>query len=191
MRKIGYDIFVGGGKFPEDKKPARFAFVVILAAITLVAGGFFAYRYIRPAQPVTKTVAEEKNELKIYYPSDRTKLILKSIPVKNFLTDKEKVDAIVANLKNNKAIPETLSLSDFVSDVDGTLILNFSPDIAAMKPDPLKEIQMVYSIVNSFLANFTRAKRVQFLAGGQALITPGGTVYTYKPLEFNSFVLED
>jgi hypothetical protein len=33
-----------------------------------------------------------------------------------------------------------------------------------MKLDPLKEIQTVYAIVNSFLANFTKAKNVQLLA---------------------------
>ncbi len=190
MRKIGYDIFVGE-KPQKDKKPTRSPFIIILVIIALAAAGFFAFRYINVVQPPKTVVVEEKSELKIYYPTPRGKLIMKTVQAKNIMTDKEKADIIVASLKKDKALPETLSLIDVVSDGGGTLILNFSSDMTVVKLDPLKEIQTVYCIINSFLANFTKAKRVQLLAGGQAFSTLNGTVYTYKPIEFNSNVLED
>lgn len=190
MRKTGYDVFVEG-RPKKKKKPTLTQITIVLAAIAIGAAGFFALRYIKSIQPARTVVVEEKNELKIYYPSPGGKLIMKTIQIKDTALDREKAEAIVANLKNNKAIPETLSLADFASDNDGLLILNFSSDMTIMKLDPLKEIQTVYCIVNSFLANFTKAKKVQLLAGGQAFATMSGNIYTYKPLEFNANVLED
>jgi len=162
----------------------------VLVIIAVAAAGIFAYRYARLARPPRTVVVEEVNELKIYYPSPPARLSLKSVPIKNTLTDREKADAIISALKTGKALPDTLTLTDFAADMEGTLILNFTPDLALMKLDPLKEIQTVYAIVNSFLANFTKAKNVQLLAAGQAIFTVGGTVYTYKPMEFNSQMLE-
>lgn len=190
MRKIGYDIFIGG-KPKKEKKPTRLPYIIILAVIAIGAAGFFAFRYAKVGQPQRTVIIEEKSELKIYYPSPQGKLIAKTVQAKNIALDKDKADAIMANLKSDRAIPETLSLIDIASDGEGTLILNFTPEMTIAKLDPLKEIQMVYCIINSFLANFTKAKRVQILAGGQALATLGGTVYIYKPLEFNANVLED
>ncbi len=190
MRKTGNDIFVGE-KPKNGKKPARTLLVIILAVIVVAAAGFFAFRYIKLVKPVRTVVVEEKSELKIYCPSPGGKLITKTIRIKNTIPDREKADAIVASLKDSKAMPETLSLTDFASDNDGMLILNFSSDMTIVKLAPLKEIQTVYCIVNSFLANFTKAKKVQLLAGGQAFATMSGAIYTYKPLEFNANVLED
>ncbi len=107
------------------------------------------------------------------------------------LTDREKADAIISALKTGKVFPIPLSSPISPADMEGTLILNFTSDLALLKLEPLTEIQTVYAIVNSFLANFTKAKNVQLLAAGQAIFTIGGTVYTYKPMEFNSQMLED
>jgi hypothetical protein len=130
-------------------------------------------------------------ELKLYYPVPPSKLGLKGIPVKASATDREKADTIIAALKSDKVLPDGVALLEFAADPDGILLLNFSHEITAMKVNPLTEIQTVHAIINSFLANFTKAKSVQLLAGGQAFFTINGTVYTYKPLEFNSQILED
>ncbi|NLT23118.1 MAG: GerMN domain-containing protein [Syntrophorhabdus sp.] len=190
MRGKKQDIYIGG-RPPARRKLIRTPYIVVLVVIVAAAAGFFAYRYARLARPPKTVVVAEVNELKIYYPSPAAKLSLKAVPVKNTLTDREKADAIMSALKTGKVLPDTLSLTDFAADMEGTVILNFTPDIALLKLDPLMEIQTVYAIVNSFLANFTKAKDVQLLAAGQAIFTIGGTVYTYKPIEFNSQMLED
>lgn len=190
MRGKRQDIYIGG-KPPVHSKLIRTPYIIALIVIVAAAAGFLAYRYARLARPPKTVVVEEVKDLKIYYPSPAAKLSLKSVPIKNALTDREMADAIMSALKTGKALPETLTLTDFAADLEGTLILNFTPDIALLKLDPLTEIQTVYAIVNSFLANFTKAKNVQLLAAGQAIFTIGGTVYTYKPMEFNSQMLED
>ncbi len=184
------DIYIGG-KPPAHGGHARTPYIIALVVIALAAAGFFAYRYARLARPPRTVVVEESSELKIYYPSRPAKLSLKSSPARNTLTDREKADAIISGLRTGKVLPDTLALTDFAADTEGTLILNFTPDIALLKLDPLTEIQTIYAIVNSFLANFTKAKNVQLLAAGQAFFTIGGTVYTYRPIEFNSQMLED
>jgi Sporulation and spore germination. len=190
MRGKRQDIYIGR-RPPVRRRLIRTPYIVVLVVLAVAAAGFFAYRYARLARPPKMVVVAEVNELKVYYPSPPAKLSMKSVPVKNTLTDREKADAIITALRTGKALPDALSLTDFAADTDGTLILNFTPDIALLKLDPLTEIQTVYAIVNSFLANFTKAKNVQLLAAGQAFFTIGGTVYTYRPLEFNSHMLED
>ncbi len=184
------DIYIGG-KPPAHSKLIRTPYIIVLIVIAVAAAGFFAYRYARLARPLKTVVVEEVSDLKVYYPSRPAKLSLKSTPVKTMLTDREKADAIISALKTGKVLPDTLVLTDFAADMEGTLILNFTSDLALLKLEPLTEIQTVYAIVNSFLANFTKAKNVQLLAAGQAIFTIGGTVYTYKPMEFNSQMLED
>jgi hypothetical protein len=190
MRGNRQDIYIGR-KPPSHRKLIRTPYIVVLAVIAVAAAGFFAYRYAGLVRPPKTVVVSEAKELKIYYPSPPARLSLKSVPIRNTLTDREKADAILSALRTGKTLPDTLTLTDFATDVEGTLILNFTPDIALLKLDPLMEIQTVYAIVNSFLANFTKAKDVQLLAAGQAIFTIGGTVYTYKPIEFNSQMLED
>jgi len=46
-------------------------------------------------------------------------------------------------------------------------------------------------MVNSFLLSLKDAKKVQILVEGQPIYTLNGTVYTYKPIEFNKYVMED
>ncbi|MDD3845848.1 MAG: GerMN domain-containing protein [Syntrophorhabdaceae bacterium] len=190
MRRKKQDIYIEG-KPRGHARPVRTPYIIALAVIAVAAAGFFAFKYVKVPHPPKTVIVEETGKLKIYVPSLPGKLELKSLPIKTTLTDKETADEIILGLKNGKVLPDTLSLTEFASDTDGTLILNFTPDIALLKLDPLMEIQTVYAIVNSFLANFTKAKNVQLLAGGQALSTISGTVYTYKPMEFNSHILED
>ncbi len=183
------DFFLDEKRFDRPKSKAPY--IIILIVLLVAAGGYYAYRYIRIAKQPKTTVVAETMELKLYYPVSDTKLGLKSLSVRTGATDREKVDAIIAGLKQNKVLPPGVSLTEFATDTEGTLLLNFSQELAAMKPDPVTEIQTVYSIIDSFLANFNKSKSVQLLAGGQPFFTINGTVYTYKPIEFNSHILED
>jgi len=82
-------------------------------------------------------------------------------------------------------------LNDLVIDSDGILYLNFSKDILEKQTTAMMEIMKTFSIVNSFLGTFRNANKVQLLVEGQPVYTLNGTVYTYKPLEFNQDLLED
>lgn len=164
---------------------------VALAVLLVFAGGYYAYRYLGFARQPKPVVISDTIELKLYYPMPPSKLGMKGISAMANSTDREKVDIILSALKQNKVLPDGVSLTEFAADPDGTLLLNFSYEITALKLDPVTEIQTVYAVVNSFLANFNKAKNVQLLAGGQPFFTINGTVYTYKPIEFNSQILED
>ncbi len=174
-----------------DRARPKTPYIIILVFLLAAGGGYYAYRYFRIANQPKPVVISDTIELKLYYPVPPAKLAVKTISVKASSTEKEKADVIIAGLKEDKILPANVSLTEFAADTDGTLLLNFSHELTAMKPDPLTEIQTVYSIINSFLANFNKAKNVQLLAGGQAFFTINGTVYTYKPIEFNSHILED
>ncbi|MHB8110183.1 MAG: GerMN domain-containing protein [Syntrophorhabdaceae bacterium] len=169
----------------------RMPFIIVLVAILIAAGGYLAFVHLKFARSPKAVVISDTIPLKIYYPVSPAKLGIKEVNVKAALTDKEKADAIMSGLKDAKILPSTLLLEEFVCDPDGTLILNLSPDTAKLDLAPMAEIHTVYSIVNTFLANFQKARKVQLLAGGQPFFTIAGTVYTYKPLEFNSQILED
>ena len=82
-------------------------------------------------------------------------------------------------------------MNDLVIDSEGVLYLNFSKHISEIKTTSMTEILRTFSIVNSFLGSFRNTNKVQFLIEGQPVYTLNGTVYTYKPLEFNQDLLED
>jgi hypothetical protein len=190
-----YNKQTGGGLLPDGRPAGKWRsampYIVVLVCLVILAGGYYAWKYLRVAKQPKQVVVSDTIELKIYYPLPPAKLAVKGVPVKADATDKEKADVIISALKTNRVLPEGIVLTDLAADPDGTLLLNFSPEMATMKLDPITEIQTVYAIIDSFLANFTKAKSVQLLAGGQAFFTINGTVYTYKPLEFNTQILED
>ncbi len=184
------------GDLLPDKRPAErhrsmVPYIIAVVCLVIAAGGYYAWKYLPFARKPKQVVISDTVELKVYAPLPPSKLGARSVSVKATLTDREKADAIMAALKAEKVLPDGIVLTEFAAGPDGTLFLNFSHELATMKLDPLAEVQTVYSIINSFLANFTRAKSVQLLAGGQAFFTINGTMYTYKPLEFNSQILED
>lgn len=176
---------------PPERSRSWTPYIIILLVLMIAGGGYYAYRNFRLARQPQTVVVSDTIELKLYCPAPPAKLAVKNVPVKASSTDKEKAEVIIAALKENKILPAGVNLTEFAAGPEGTLLLNFSNELTAMKPDPLTEIQTVYSIINSFLANFSKAKDVQLLAGGQPFYTINGTVYTYKPMEFNSQILED
>jgi hypothetical protein len=179
----------------SEKKPAlvRKPFIIALVVIVVLAASAIAYIYKdlwikKPQQLVT---IAQKETVSVFFPSDQGKLIEKKIDIISNLSDKEKGNIIIRNLKMLKSIPEALTLNDLVIDYDGILYLNFSKDISEKKTAAMTEILKTFSIVNSFLGSFRNTNKVQFLVEGQPVYTLNGTVYTYKPLEFNQDLLED
>jgi hypothetical protein len=177
------------------KKPSlvRKPFVIALAVIIVLAAGAMAYIYrdmwIKKPQQLVTIV--QKETVSIYFPTGQGKLVEKKIDIMSNLSDKEKGNFIIRNLKTFKSVPEELTLNDLVVDSDGVLYLNFSKNISEKKTTSMTEILRTFSIVNSFLGSFRNTNKVQFLIEGQPVYTLNGTVYTYKPLEFNQDLLED
>jgi hypothetical protein len=180
-------------EFNKKPSPARKPFVIVLAAVIILAAGAMAYMYrdlwIEKPQQLVPIV--QKETISIYFPKGQSKLIEKKIDIINNLSDKEKGNLIIKKLKLFKSIPEELTLNDLVIDSDGVLYLNFSKIISEKKTSSMMEILKTFSIVNSFLRSFRNTNKVQFLVEGHPVYTLNGAVYTYKPLEFNQDLLED
>jgi hypothetical protein len=183
-------------QYQEHKqKPSlvRKPFVIVLVVIIVLAAGAMAYIYkdmwIKKPQQLVTIV--QKETVSVYFPKGQGKLAEKKIDITSNLSDQEKGNLIIRNLKALKSIPEELTLNDLVVDSDGIMYLNFSKNISEKKTTAMTEILKTFSIVNSFLGSFRNTNKIQFLVEGQPVYTLNGTVYTYKPLEFNQDLLED
>ena len=180
-------------EFKEKPSLVRKPFVILLGVIIVLAAGAMAYIYrdmwIKKPQQLVTIV--QKETVSIYFSTGQSKLIKKEIDITSNLSDKEKGNFIIKSLKTLKGIPEDLTLNDLVIDSEGVLYLNFSKHISEIKTTSMTEILRTFSIVNSFLGSFRNTNKVQFLIEGQPVYTLNGTVYTYKPLEFNQDLLED
>lgn len=177
-----------------EKKPKQNKYLIIaLIVVIIFAIGALGYQYrdLWMKKPQQITIIVPKETLSVFYPASYSKLVEKKIDMKNTLSDKEKGDFIIMNLKSLKSIPETLTLNELVVDSDNIMYLNFSKDITEGKVSSMTEILKTFSIVNSFLGSFRNANKVQFLVEGQPTYTLNGTVYAYKPIEFNKDLLED
>lgn len=180
-------------EFKEKPSLVRKPFVIVLAVIIVLAAGAMAYIYrdIWIKKPQQLVTIVQKETVSVYFPTGMGKLAEKKIDITSNLSDQEKGNLIIRNLKTLKGIPEELTLNDLVVDSDGILYLNFSKSISEKKTTAMTEILETFSIVNSFLGSFRNTNKVQFLVEGQPVYTLNGTVYTYKPLEFNQDLLED
>jgi hypothetical protein len=180
-------------EYKQKPSLVRKPFVIVLAAIIVLAAGAMAYIYkdmwIKKPQQLITIV--QKETVSVYFPIGQGKLAEKKIDITSNLSDQEKGNLIIRNLKALKSIPEELILNDLVVDSDGIVYLNFSKNISEKKTAAMTEILKTFSIVNSFLGSFRNTNKVQFLVEGQPVYTLNGTAYTYKPLEFNQDLLED
>jgi hypothetical protein len=176
-----------------QKKPTRKFFIAAFIVIIILVIGAIGYKYMHVPDAVPQKIISivQKQTISVYFPTGQGKLAEKKIDIQNNIDDKEKVDIIMKSLKELKSIPEKLTLNEFVVDPDGVIYLNFSKDLIEGKTASMTEISKTFSIVNSFLKNLSNTKRVQLLVDGQPLYTTGGTLYTYKPIEFNQDILED
>lgn len=162
--------------------------LVILAVLVLLF-----IEHFPGTKPTTHISIIERTALSLYLPGDKGNLMEKTVGIKGPETNREKADTILAALKTAGAVPEKLVLHDLVTDSDGIMYLNFSRDLLSTIPGagPSREIITVFSIVNSFLANFRYTRKVQFLVDWQPVHTLHGVVYTYLPMEFNRTITED
>jgi hypothetical protein len=180
-------------EYKQKPSLVRKPFVIVLVVIIVLAAVAMGYVYrdmwIKKPQQLVTIV--QKETVSVYFPKGQGKLAEKKIDITSNLSDQEKGNLIIRNLKALKSIPEELTLNDLVVDSDGILYLNFSKNISEKKTTATTEILKTFSIVNSFLGSFGNTNKVQFLVEGQPVYTLNGTVYTYKPLEFNQDLLED
>jgi spore germination protein GerM len=162
--------------------------IYVLLALAAVVAVYLLYG--RPVTPVFRPSGEGGATAVIFVPGNQGKLEKKTIEVQKQLPDKAKADAMIRELKEGRSIPDRLRLYEMAVGEDGVLYLNFSKEF--FDPGtPAREVTMVYSIVNSFLASFPRAKRVQLLVEGAPVYTRSGFLYILEPLEFNKELLED
>ena len=150
------------------------------------------YNYIKELEEPKNVPTVRVDSLNIFIPSGETKLAEKKIEIKTgILSEKQKVDMIINELKKQKCLPAKLSLYDFATDDDGIMYLNLSKEILNNKIGTGQEITTTYAIVNSFISNLKGINRIQLLVEGQPAQTLNGLINIYKPIEFNKALLED
>jgi spore germination protein GerM len=170
-----------------DKPKLTKAVYVLLALAAVVA---VCLLYNRPGTPVFRSSGEGGASAVIFVPGKQGKLVRKTVEVQRQLPDRAKADAIFRELKEGRSIPDRLRLYEMAVGEDGVLYLNLSKEF--LDPGtPAREVTMVYSLVDSFLASFPRAKRVQLLVEGAPVYTRSGFLYILEPLEFNKELLEE
>ena len=173
-----------------QQKPVRTVFIILLALVVVLAIIVTGYRVKVALEPKTIFTAPDKQMVSVFFPA-QNRLIEKIFVVRSNISDKEKTEMIINKLKQGKHLPQGFTLYESATDTDGVMYLNVSRDIISDSPSTMKEILTVYSIANSFLATFKETQKILFLVDGQVLYTLHGTLYTYKPIEFNPDLLED
>ena len=174
-----------------QQRPVRTVFIILLAFVIVLAVLVTGYRVKVALEPKTIFTAPDKQMVSVFFPA-QNKLVEKKFIVRSNISDQEKVEMIINKLKQGKHLNQGFKLYESVTDTDGVIYLNVSRDIISDSPSTMKDILTVYSIVNSFLTTFKdTAQKVLFLVDGQVLYTLRGTLYTYKPIEFNPDLLED
>lgn len=180
---------------PHNKKDphqrsVRTIYIILLAIVVVLALLITGYRMKVALEPKAVFMAPGTQTVSIFFPS-QNKLIEKRLDVRSNISDQEKSEMIINKLKQEKHLPQGFTLYESATDAEGVMYLNVSKDIIDDKPSAMKEILTVYSIAHSFLATFKEAQKILFLVDGQPLYTLRGTLYTYKPIEFNPDLLED
>ncbi|MBA4416305.1 MAG: hypothetical protein C0392_00115 [Syntrophus sp. (in: bacteria)] len=174
------------------KKPVPYSRFAILCILLIILGVLIILQTKTLREEPGKVIVPEKKEaFSIFIPGNSGKLAKKTFEINVSMPEREKAELIIKTLKKEKAVPEKLSLNEFIIDTDGIIYLNLSQDIKNGMMSTRNEIHVIYGIVNSFLSCFKDAKKVQLLVNGQALYTIGGQLYTYMPIEFNNQLLED
>ncbi|HOE18156.1 MAG TPA: GerMN domain-containing protein [Syntrophorhabdaceae bacterium] len=177
-------------KQEPPQKPVRTVFIILLATVVTIAVLITGYRMKVAMEPQVPLAVSDTQIVSIFFPS-QDKVIEKRLDVRSNISNQEKAEMIINKLKQEKYLPQGLMLYEAATDTDGIMYVNVSRDLVDSRPSTMKEILTVYSIVHSFLATFKEAQKILLLVDGQPLYTVGGTLYTYKPIEFNPDLLED
>lgn len=132
----------------------------------------------------------EKESVSIFSPNERGLLERKVLDVQKQLPDKLRADTLFRALKDARCIPDRLRLYELAMAPDGVLYLNVSKEFID-RNSPEREIAMTYGLVNSFIESFRGVKSVQLLVEGEPVYTRSGILYIFKPLRFNTDLLEE
>ena len=177
------------------RRPISRKGIIILAGILaiLLAGGLLAFQmFAKRNESGHQIVSVRKEVFVLFYPDANGMLKKKSVEAGNdVIPDKTRAEMIMAELKKENAVRDTVAIRDVVIDSDGIMYLNLSNDIRNDEMGSIEEITTVYSIVNSILSNFKSAKKVQLLIEGEAFHTLNGVLYIYDPIEFNNNLVEE
>ena len=185
-------LIVQGYRKPRSRGNRRLiVLVAVVVALAAVLAAHGIYDYVKSREKPKSVPVVPGESISIFVLGEQGRLVEKKLETKAGMSERQKADAIIAALKKEKCLPEALALHDFTIGENGVVFLNFSKDIRNAGIGTAQEIAMVYSIMNSFTANFRNAERVQLLAEGQPFETIGGLIYTYKPIEPNKGLLED
>ena len=168
--------------------------IIAIACAVLVA--VVAYQWLYWFREGTDSqqrapVTARKETIRLFSPAGTIKLGNRVLEVRSDITDKEKADLILRELRKDKTIGPGVQLRDVAIGLDGVLYLNLSNNLAEEQSGAPPEIIVVYSLVNSFASSFKDVNKVQLLLDGAPVYTIGGVVYTYLPLEFNKDLTED
>lgn len=166
--------------------------LTLLISLVIAASIAFALYINRPKQADSAhgEVVAQKEAIFVYFPDESGKLQRKVVEAQQQLTDKLKADTLFRALKEAQSIPDRLRLYEMAQSADGVLYLNISTEFL----DPAardREIQMTYSIVNSFAESFNNVKAVHILVEGRPIYTQGGVLYLFRPLPPNKELMED
>jgi len=179
------------------QRPIPYKKIIIPAGIiaVLLVGGLLAFQmFAKKNESGHQAVQVRREALVVFYPDAHGMLKKKTMEMGNEAAaapDKARAEMVLAELKKENAVPDTLTIRDVAIDSDGTMYLNLSSDIRNDEMGAVEEITTVYSIVNSFLSNFKAAKKIQLLIEGEAFHTLNGVLYTYDPIEFNNNLVEE
>ncbi len=169
---------------------------LIIGIACVVLAAVVAYQWLYWFGEGTNTqqrasIIAQKETIRLFSPVSGTKLGNRVLEVRSDITDKEKADLILTELKKDKVISPGVQLRDVAVGLDGVLYLDLSKSLVEVRPGAPPEIVVVYSLVNSFASSFKDVNKVQLLLDGAPAYTIGGVVYTYLPLEFNKDLMED
>ncbi len=171
-----------------SKRLAIIIFTVSIALTALLA----IYSYLKRPEPMKSVASVTTESLYIFAPKDGVKLAQNVLEVKASISERQKADEIINELKRQKCVPEKLTLYDFAAGEDGVMYLNFSKELLGDKAmSASREITMTYAIVNTFISNFRNINKIQLLVEGHPTETINGVVYIYKPIEFKTDLMED
>jgi hypothetical protein len=176
------------------RRPIPHKKLIILAGVLIIviAGGLLAIQTLtKKNEHGGQPAPVQKETLVLFYPGSQGMLKKKTVEIGNDVPEKARAEILLAELKKESAVPETLAIRDMATDSEGIMYLNLSHDIKTDEMGTLDEITTLYSIVNSFLSNFKNSKKIQFLIEGQAFHTLNGLLYTYDPIEFNNNPVEE
>jgi hypothetical protein len=169
----------------------RLAIIIVIVSISLTVL-LTIYSYLKRPEPMKSVPSVATESLYIFAPKDGVKLVQNVSEVKAGISERQKADEIMNELKRQKCVPEKLTLYDFAAGEDGVMYLNFSKELMDDKSaGTSREITMTYAIVNTFISNFRNINKIQLLVEGHPTETINGLVYIYKPIEFKTDLMED